>query len=258
MTHWRREGAEDGIPLILVHGATVPSWTFDRLVPPLLQAGFQTLRFDLYGHGLSARPSGAYSLERFVNQTIQIIEASHFPRPAIMLGHSFGAVVVAAVAAARPEWISRLVFAAPMLNYNATSSWTKVFQRPGVGELAMHCLGIPTLIRRRQRRYRHIGQAHLAQRFVEQVADGKFARGLLSMIRTGALGDQSTRYAALRDLNRELLLITGAIDAVLPLDHVTRIRSLLPSHTYRQVNAEHNLLLTHPDAVVSTVLDWLS
>ncbi len=50
-TYRRREGATDGVPLVPVHGATVPSWEFDCVAPPLLRAGFQTLRFDLYGHG---------------------------------------------------------------------------------------------------------------------------------------------------------------------------------------------------------------
>ena len=34
ITHWRREGPESGIPLVLVHGATVPCWEFDCLAPP--------------------------------------------------------------------------------------------------------------------------------------------------------------------------------------------------------------------------------
>ena len=256
VTHWRREGPESGVPLLLVHGATVPCWGFDCLVPSLLQAGFQTLRFDLYGHGSSDCPHGDYSLARFVRQTIEIIEASDFPQPAIMLGHSFGASIVASVAAARPEWTSRLALVAPMLDFNSTSAWTKVFRIPGVGEVAMHFIGLPALIRRRRRRYQHIGQTHLAQRFIEQVSHAGFARGLLSMIRTAALGDQSARYAALRGLDRDILVITGDNDAVIPLKHIAQMRSLLPPHTHCPIKAEHNLLLTHPDAVVSAMLSW--
>src|SRR5262245_14528411 len=123
-THWQREGAASGVPIVLVHGATVPSWEFDGVVPALLRAGFQTLRFDLFGHGASDRPRGAYSFGRFARQLEEIIDATGFPRPAILLGHSFGAALVAAVAAARPALASRLVLVAPMLDFNSTSAWT--------------------------------------------------------------------------------------------------------------------------------------
>src|SRR6185503_14306180 len=193
LTFCQREGPPDGIPLVLVHGATVPSWEFDFLVPPLLRAGFQTLRFDLYAHGASDRPQGEYPLERFKRQLIEIIDATGFPQPAILLGHSFGAAVAASVAVSSPDKASRLVLVAPMLDFNATSSWTTLFRLPGIGELAMHAFGVPALIRRRRRRYAGIDKPQLTPRFIEQCADRGFGRGLLSMIRTGALGNQGER-----------------------------------------------------------------
>lgn len=256
ITYWRREGAASGIPLVLVHGATVPSWVFDCLVPPLLRAGFQTLRFDLYGHGASDRPAGDYSLDRFARQVIEVIEASQFPRPAIFLGHSFGAAVVATVAAMRPEWTTRIVLVAPMLDFNSSTLWSKVFRCPGIGEWVMRFLGVPALIRRRRLRNERIGQAHLTPRFVEQVSSEGFRRGLLSMIRTAALGDQSPRYEALGATLRELLVITGDDDSVIPAVHIDRLRSLLPDHSHCRLKAEHNLLLTHPDAIVDAMQEW--
>ncbi|MEJ0084951.1 MAG: alpha/beta fold hydrolase [Pseudomonadota bacterium] len=241
---------------MLVHGATVPSWEFDALVPPLLRAGFQTLRFDLYGHGASNRPAGPYNFERFTRQVIEIIESTGFPRPALLLGHSFGAALVAAAATARPDLAARLVLVAPMLDFNSTSGWAKVFRYPGIGEFAMHFIGIPALVRRRRRRYAHIGQAHLTPRFIEQVSYAGFGRALLSMFRTAALGDQSARYSALHAVDRDVLVVTGDYDAIIPAEHIARVRSLLPSHAHCPVGAEHNLLLTHPQVVVDALVKW--
>src|SRR5215467_13634492 len=128
VTHYRVEGATDGLPLILVHGATVPLWEFDLLVPEVLRAGFRTLRFDLYGHGLSDRPAVDYTLDLFVRQTLELLEAAAFPRPAAILGHSLGAAVASAVAARQPGWFDRLVLVAPMLDFNATSGWSRLFK----------------------------------------------------------------------------------------------------------------------------------
>jgi pimeloyl-ACP methyl ester carboxylesterase len=258
VTHYRREGPHEGAPLVLVHGATVPAWEFDFLVPPLLRAGFQTLRFDLYGHGASARLAGEYSFMRFERQVIELIEASGFPRPAILLGHSFGAALVAAVAAARPDLATRIVLVAPMFDFNSSSAWTKLFRVPGIGELAMRFIGMPALVRRRRRRYAGIGRPHLTERFIEQVAAGGFDRGLLSMIRTAALGDQGARYAALRAIEREVLVITGALDTIIPAEHIERVRALLPKHAHHSIEGEHNLLLTHPDEVVGALRRWAS
>ena len=257
LTHWRREGPPEGIPIVLVHGATVPAWEFDALVPPLLRAGFQTLRFDLYGHGASDRPAGAYTFERFTRQVIEIIESTDFPRPAHLLGHSFGAALVAAVAVARPDLAARLVLVAPMLDFSSTTGWAKLFRYPLIGEFAMHFIGVPALIRRRRRRYAGIGQPHLTPRFIEQVSYAGFGRGLLSMFRTAALGDQGARYSALRPVEREVLVITGDHDAIIPAEHLARVRSLLPPHSHFPVPAEHNLLLTHPDVVVDALVNWL-
>jgi pimeloyl-ACP methyl ester carboxylesterase len=256
VTCWRREGTPDGIPIVLVHGATVPAWEFDFLVPPLLRAGFQTLRFDLYAHGTSDRPAGDYTFERFTRQVIEIIEATDFPRPAFLLGHSFGAALVAAVAAARPDLVSKLVLVAPMLDFSSTSTWTRLFRLPVVGEIAMHGVGVPALIRRRRRRYAGIGKPQLTPRFIEQCSDRGFGRGLLSMFRSGALGEQSPRYAALRGFAGALLVITGDHDAIIPPQHVARVRELLPPHLHCRIDAEHNLLLTHPDAVVDALIRW--
>lgn len=156
-TFWRREGAADGMPLVLIHGATVPSWEFDLLVPPLLRAGFQTLRFDLYAHGASDHLSGEYRFERFARQVAEIMDVTQFPRPSILLGHSFGAALASAVAVARPDLVSRLVLVAPMLEFSSTTTWAKLFRIRGIGELAMQLFGTPALVRRRRRRYAAIG-----------------------------------------------------------------------------------------------------
>jgi pimeloyl-ACP methyl ester carboxylesterase len=76
------------------------------------------------------------------------------------------------------------------------------------------------------------------------------------MIRTGALGDQSQQYAALRELRRELMVITGERDAVIPGEHIARVRALLPRHHHFSLPAEHNLLLTHPEDVVQALVRW--
>ena len=74
-TYIRWDGPEKGSVLLMVHGATVPHWQFDELVPILNAAGIRTLRLDLYGHGDSARPPMRYSMDVFVAQVRDTLEA---------------------------------------------------------------------------------------------------------------------------------------------------------------------------------------
>lgn len=254
MTHYRVEGPHEATPLILVHGATVPLWEFDFLVPELTRAGFRTLRFDLYGHGLSDRPAVDYTLDLFVEQTLELLAAAAFPRPAAILGHSLGAAIAAAAAERRPDAIDKLVLVAPMLDFNARSAWARAFKRRGTGELLMRFFGVPALVRRRRARYARIGRARLTELFIEQASFAGFGRALLSMIRAETLGDQGARYAALSALGRDVLVISGGADIVIPSEDIARVRELLGPHSHVELaRAEHNLLLTHPVDVTAVL-----
>ena len=43
ITHYKLEGQDDGELVVLVHGGTVPMWTWDRQVQSLKEAGFKVL-----------------------------------------------------------------------------------------------------------------------------------------------------------------------------------------------------------------------
>jgi pimeloyl-ACP methyl ester carboxylesterase len=252
------EGPEHGTPLVLVHGATVPHWAFDLLAPRLHAAGVRTLRFDLFGHGMSDRPAIGYTLDLFARQTVEIIEAVGFPRPTAILGHSVGAAIAARVSAERPDLIERIALVAPMLDFGATTHWAPAFRLPGIGEALMRFVGVPALVRRRRRKYTAIGQPQLIERFVEEVSYAGFWQALLSMVRSETLGDQSARYAALRGLARDVLVISGTADTVIPRRDVARICDLVASCRHVAIDgAEHNLLLTHAAQVAAALRSHL-
>lgn len=258
VTHFKLDGPEDGSPLVLMHGATVPNWEFDRLVPRLVDDGFRILRFDLYGHGFSDRPQVDYTIELFAEQVIELIEAIGFPCPVSLLGHSMGAAVGSAVAVARPEWIERIVLMAPMLNFSVTNPWSRWLRRPVVGELIMRFFGLPALVRRRRMRYQLIRQPQLSGRFIEQAYYDGFWQAVLSMERCKALDDQSARYAALRALAHEILVLWGSDDHIVSASDIGRIRGLLPPHRFTRLDgAQHNLMLTHPESIAAAVQSFV-
>jgi pimeloyl-ACP methyl ester carboxylesterase len=248
LTYLVDEGHEENPTILLLHGATVPHWEFDRLVPHLRAAGYRVVRFDLFGHGLSDRPAVRYDFELFLGQALAVVQALCTTRPLTILGHSFGAAIAAAIAAERPTAVDRLVLVAPLLDFMAGSVWAKAFALPGIGGPLMRWIGLPGLERRRERRYAAIGAEHLTPRFVAEARAPGYAEALASMFANRTLGDQRERYRRLRSVECEIVVVAGAADRVVPLRDVAHIRAMLPHHRYLEIaDAEHNLLLTHPE-----------
>ena len=103
-THLRATGA--GEPLVLIHGVGIDLEIWEPLVPRL-QAGRRLIRYDMRGHGLSAKPPGPYRLDDFVDQLDRLASALALDR-FDLAGFSMGGLVAEAFAARFPERVRRL------------------------------------------------------------------------------------------------------------------------------------------------------
>lgn len=88
---------------VLLHGLMGSAESWWRLMPLLARRGYRVLALDLPGHGLSPRDP-QLTIERAaaaVDETVRILAPG---QPVSAIGHSYGATVLAAVAARlRPE-----------------------------------------------------------------------------------------------------------------------------------------------------------
>lgn len=245
--HYKLEGC--GQPLLLIHGATVGLWEFDPLVPYLHDCGYQTLRLDLYGHGLSDRPDCRFDLALFVDQISELLSALEFPSTAHVLGHSMGAAVLSALLGRGDYQFGRAVLAAPLLRHDHRIRLRPLLARPWLGGALMGALGPMLLSPRRKRRLRTAGCETLISAYQAQVAKPGYWRSFRRLVSDGALGDHGHYYAALASASpRELLLLWGEQDSVIPSQDISEIRARLPSHEYQKfADMAHNLFLTHPE-----------
>ena len=256
--HYRFEGPEDAPLVLLIHGATVPAWEFDRLVPFLTKSGFRTLQVDLFGHGYSARPPVPHDYDLFIDQVISLLDILDVGAPIHLLGHSLGSVIAARLAASDPDRFGSLILVAPMLDYLANDQAAHWLKIPLIGELLIPTLVIPMLVRRRTRRYGPIEDGRFVLWFREQVRLPGFGRSLLSLMRTGVLGDQRACYLALNEISNPVLLIRGTNDAVLTAQQMATITQLVPRATVQEIsNKGHALLLTDPETVAPYLVNFL-
>lgn len=256
--HYRLDGPADAPCVLMIHGATVAHWEFDRLAPYLHAAGWRTLRPDLYGHGYSARPRTAYTQGLFVRQMLNLLDALALGEPLAVIGHSLGAAVAARLAAAAPTRVTRLVMGAPLINYEENVPSARLLRWPVLGELLTHAYVVPMLKRRRASRYRPIEDGRFVGKFMRQLAVPGFPRALLSMFRQQTLGDQADGYAALRACGLPTLVLRGDEDPICSAAQIERLRGWLPEASVEILDGTgHAFMLAEPERVAPRVLAFL-
>ena len=257
--HYRVHGPEYGPALLLIHGATVPGWEFDRLAPFLNRTGYRTFIPDLYGHGYSDRPRKPHSHELFVNQMSQFLDTLHIGSLAGVLGHSLGAAIAARLAFRSTVPIQSLLLAAPLVDFEKDQLSTRLLKLPMLGEILTAGFVVPMLVRRRRRNYRTIEDGRFAEMFVDQLRKPGFGRSLLSMFRAGSLGNQEDCYKELGQACPPTLIMSGTDDQIVTVEQLRRVQALLPSAGRIQVHgAGHAFMLTHPEHVWPEIVDFLS
>jgi len=103
-------GPPSGPPLLLLHGVGRRWQDFLTLTPALAQR-WQVHALDLRGHGQSARAS-QYRVIDYAQDVIAYLR-TQVGTPAVVYGHSLGALVAAAVAAELPRLVRAVVLEDP-------------------------------------------------------------------------------------------------------------------------------------------------
>lgn len=104
---------------VLVHGSWHGAWCWHRIVARLEALGHRVLAPDLPGHGDDATPVAQLTLKAYAECVAAAVQAA--PGPVVLVGHSFGGIVISQAAEIIPERISRLVYLTAFLPANGQS-----------------------------------------------------------------------------------------------------------------------------------------
>jgi pimeloyl-ACP methyl ester carboxylesterase len=107
------EGPAGGAPLLMLHGVT-GRWQRWLSVMPAFALRWQVYALDHRGHGRSGRASGAYRILDYAADAIGFLR-QQVGQPAVVMGHSLGAIIAIAVAADAPESVRAVVLEDPPL-----------------------------------------------------------------------------------------------------------------------------------------------
>jgi len=111
--HVAEDGNPDGPTVLMLHGITSSTDTWNWLVPHLA-ADYRVLRLDFRGHGQSGRAEGSYHFPSCVSDAIAVCEQVA-GSPCVVVGHSLGGGTAAAMAQQRPDLVRGLVLEDPAL-----------------------------------------------------------------------------------------------------------------------------------------------
>jgi pimeloyl-ACP methyl ester carboxylesterase len=103
-------GVSSGPPLLFLHGLTRGHGDWSPLLPRLALR-WRLIAVDQRGHGCSARAE-RYLVSDYVADAVRLVR-DEIGGPVVILGHSLGAMVAAAVAAALPDLVQGIVMEDP-------------------------------------------------------------------------------------------------------------------------------------------------
>jgi len=104
-THFRVSG--EGPPLILIHGVGLDLTMWSHFAAAF-EAQFTVIRYDMLGHGLSAKPPGRRRLGDFTDQLHRLHDYLD-EGPAVVAGFSMGGLIARGYVARHPDMVERLV-----------------------------------------------------------------------------------------------------------------------------------------------------
>ncbi len=242
VTHYELVGPADGPLAVLVHGFSVPYYVWDPTVAGLTAAGFQVLRYDLFGRGYSDRPDVDYNLDLFVRQLSQLTEVVTRNRPFHLVGLSMGGPIVAAYTNRNPEHILSLTLIAPE-TLPVTPKTIFPMNVPLLGEWVMKVYMVPVYLPQSQGADAFDPQVlpDWENRYRQQLEYKGFRRALLSTIRHLPEMDALAEYRQLSQSDIPVLLIWGEEDQSVTFEAISKAREVLPQAEYLQLTQAGHL-----------------
>jgi pimeloyl-ACP methyl ester carboxylesterase len=241
--HYELCGLSGGSTVVLVHGFITPYGVWDSNFAALTAAGFQVLRYDLYGRGYSDRPKTRYDLDLFNRQLFHLLEELEISTPVDLVGFSMGGAIVTAYTDHRPDHVRKLILIdtagfAPKITFPE-----QLRQAPLIGELIS---------------YRELRPEKFPPALWEQMRYKGFRHAILSTIRYGPLRNLDETYRRVGLHDREVLLLWGELDATIPIPTHRKVKEAIPQLEFHPIpGAGHAPHREKPDIVNPILIEFL-
>jgi magnesium chelatase accessory protein len=244
---------------VLVHGSGSSADSFHALAP-LLARRFRVIAFDLPGHARTRVPEGYTPDLTTIADSVHALLGHLGCAPALLVGHSAGAAVLARLALDQRVRPSLLVgVGAALLPFEGLAglllpATARVLAQPGVASLLASSVDaalVDRLIHGVGSRLGAEGRAHYHRLASSQAHLG----GVLAMF---ARWNLDALFAELPQLKPPLLLVGGELDRAVPLAQLRRVAALVPGASLEVIaGAGHLVHEERPREVARSILERL-
>ncbi|SHI19587.1 alpha/beta fold hydrolase [Ferrimonas marina] len=252
--HYQLTGPEAAPLVVMVHGFSIPSYTWERNVEGLSKAGYRVLTFDLYGRGFSDRPKLAYGRATYVTLLSELLDALAPEQTVHLVGLSMGGAVVAAFSADHPERVLSASFLAPFsrpidigpLAWPVVGSYlAKVFYLPGLAHRQLKDLVEPERF------------PYWVARYQQQMRFEGFDQALIASAQNYLQTDPMEDFRRIGQLGIPSLLLFGDQDRLFPQEQFAPElrKALSPNGQFELIdNAGHALHYERSEQVNAALL----
>jgi pimeloyl-ACP methyl ester carboxylesterase len=258
--------AGSGPAIVLVHGITSTSATWERVMP-YLATRHTVIAPDLIGHGESAKPRGDYSLGAYASGVRDLmVTLGH--ESATFVGHSLGGGVVMQLAYQFPERCERLV----LVDSGGLGREVHLLLRSAtlpLSEVVLPLLASTPLLDAGRSVSRFFGRlglrtgtdaAELARghaSLADREARAAFIHTLRTIVDPGGQRVNATDRLYLAE-NVPFMLIWGERDSIIPVEHGVDAHELVPSSRLEIFeNAGHFPHIDDPQRFLDVLLDFI-
>ena len=258
--------AGSGPAIVLVHGITSTSATWERVMP-YLATRFNVIAPDLIGHGQSAKPRGDYSLGAYASGVRDLmVTLGH--ESATFVGHSLGGGVAMQLSYQFPERCERLVLVDSGGLGRDLSLLLRAATLP-LSEVVLPVLASARVLDAGRSVGRLLGRlgihagtdlAELARGHAS-LQDPDARAAFVHTLRTivdplGQRVDASDRLYLAENI--PFMLVWGENDSIIPVEHALAAHELVPSSRLELFEgAGHFPHLDEPQRFVDVLLDFI-
>jgi pimeloyl-ACP methyl ester carboxylesterase len=260
--------AGEGPVVVLIHGITSSSAVWVQLMEDLVEAGYQVVAPDLFGHGASAKPKGDYSLGAHASGIRDLLGLLGV-ESATVVGHSLGGGIALQAAYQYPEYTERLVLISSGGLGREVSPLLRAATLPGA-ELVMPLLITGWAVQAGAavsgvfERFGLRAGPHLQEMargyasLQEQDAQLAFLNTLRAVIDAG--GQKVSALDRLYLAERmPILIIWGDRDSIIPVEHGRRAHEEIPHSRLVEIpNSRHWPQLDQPRLVCDELTDFIA